>query len=164
LAHPEPKSFRSRKEIGSTRGTSCGAPMKHIHRTAWGDFRRLREDVKLRLSKLSQDRSSGFDSVLGSEGTAPLVTTMGHVPSRLGASDRVAKDSSSAGLANRLVSSSIRLAPKGRVNRYRSDCRDSNSGIGECGQRVSPPCVAWGTEACRRSALGVALVGDQLSQ
>jgi len=139
--------------------------MKQMLRMALGDFRRLREDLKVKLSQLGGGRYLEIDSGPASGGTGPLVVAMEHAPPRLRVPyDRDAEVSSPDRLANPLVGSSIRLASTRRVNRNQPDCRGQDAGTRECGQRLSPPCVAWGTATCRRSALGVTLAADHLSK
>ena len=111
--------------------------MRPMQRTATGDLRRLREDLRAKLSGFGRSRNAAIDSA------PPNRSDQDHP-------------------ANRLVSSSTRPARDERPCRDRSDCRGLDAALGDCGQRLSPPCVGWGTAVCRRNARGVALMADHL--
>jgi hypothetical protein len=129
-----------------------------MQRTATGDIRRLRTDLMAKLSKLGQTRSQVVDPAQSSGITDILAL------SRQPASTSIVtlhggevEGSKLPRLADRLVSSSARLARNEGLTRARSDCRDLGTAFGDCGQRLSPPCVAWGTPSCRRNAMGMSM-------
>lgn len=133
-----------------------------MQRTAAGDIRRLRTDLMAKLSKLGQNRPLAIDSTPSSETTEFLTRSRQQASSSvLAPRNGGVEGSKLPQIANRRVSGSARLARNGGLARGRSDCRDLGTAFGDCVQRVSPPCVAWGTPSCSRNALGMSLAADQ---
>ena len=136
--------------------------MRPMQRTATGDLRRLREDLRAKLSRLGQ-RSFAIDSVPPNGKAEPFVISMRQAsPGLLVRDDGDTERWDHDHPANRLVSSLTRPARAERLYRDRSDCRGLDTVLGDCAQRLSPPCVGWGTAVCRRNACGVALTADHL--
>lgn len=137
-------------------------PARQTQWTAAGSLRRLRGDFVAKLSKLGQNLGLATDSAPSSGTTMFLVLSRHQASSSILAShDGQAEESNVPRLANRLVSSSTRLVRNEGLTRGRSDCRDLGPAFGDCGQRLSPPCVAWGTPSCRRNQRGMSLAVDQ---
>jgi hypothetical protein len=135
--------------------------MKQIPRTAASDLRRLRVDLKAKISKLAKSRYSEMWLMSSNRPIDPLVQAMQPVRGALvSVWDDSAETSKPALLKNRLVGSSAQPSPSDRGNRDRSDCRGSNAADANCQHRLSPPCIAWGTPSCGRSSFGAPLAVD----
>jgi hypothetical protein len=157
LGSLEPLSRRTQRTCASSILESW-MTNKQMQRTALSDFRHLRGTLGSRLSRLGQNWSSKINPALLNGSTDALaVSIMPNAPTPPSSFPQAAGASIPVLQPNRFLGSSTKMSSTDLVNRDRSDCRGLDAAHSECTQRLSPPCIAWGTPSCGRSVEGAPL-------